>query len=295
MIHVIARAKINLNVEILGRRDDGFHEIKTVLQVIALSDEVFVRPSANVTLETDDPALDSDDNLVLRAADLLRDETSTSAGAHIVLVKRIPVAAGLGGGSADAAAALVALSRLWDLHLTKARMHEIGASLGSDVPFFLQSKGTALATGRGERIEPSSPAPPGWVIVSVPDVRRPEPKTASMYGKLDPTVFTDGEVTDRWGQVLAGGATSWSSLTGEVGFTNGFEPIAADAYPGWEAALETFRTGARGAPVSMTGTGPGLFAVFDDRHEAGKTLWALNAAGLPSILTEIVDQPLVFI
>ena len=182
-----------------------------------------------------------------------------------MLVKRIPVAAGLGGGSADAAAALVALSRLWDLHLTEARMHEIGAVLGSDVPFFLQSKGTAFATGRGERIEPLDPAPSGWVIVSVPDVKRPEPKTASMYGKLDPALFTDGQATDRWSRVLAGGATSWSLLTGEAGFTNVFESIATNAYPGWKAALETFQTVARGAAVSMTGTGPALFAVFDDR------------------------------
>ena len=292
VIHVIVRAKINLAIEILARRDDGFHEITTVVQAIALSDEVFVRPAADVSLETDDPALDSNDNLVLRAAELLRDETRMSAGAHIVLVKRIPVAAGLGGGSADAAAALVGLSRLWDLHLTEEKMREIGAALGSDVPFFLQSKGTALATGRGERIKPSVPAPPGWVIVSVPDVKRPEPKTASMYAKLEPTLFTDGEMTDRWGQALGGRATSWSSLTREVGFTNAFESIAVEAYPGWGAAFETFQTVARGTAVSMTGTGPALFAVFDDRHEAGKTLWALNAARLPSILTEIANQPL---
>ena len=174
----------------------------------------------------------------------------------------------------------------------EAKMREIGAALGSDVPFFLQSKGTTLATGRGERIEPSVPAPPGWVIISVPDVKRPEPKTALMYEKVEPTLFTDGEMTDRWGHVLGGGTTSWSALTHEVGFTNVFEPIAVEAYPDWEAALETFQTVARGTAVSMTGTGPALFAVFDDHHEAGKTLWALNAARLPSVLTEIANEPL---
>ncbi len=150
-------AKINLSLRVLGRREDGFHRIATVLQTIQLSDRLTVRrisARAPIRIEVagsaDIPADES--NLVLRAARAFLDATGSPArGLHFRLVKRIPAGSGLGGGSSDAAAALIALQRLWDEPLDRRQLVALAAALGSDVPFFLV-RGTALATGRGERI-----------------------------------------------------------------------------------------------------------------------------------------------
>src|SRR3989454_549926 len=149
-----AAAKINLALEVLGKRDDGYHEVATVMQAVDLSDRLVIEDAEGLELRVSAPDLPSDGrNLVVRAAHALREATAVSRGARITLDKRIPVAAGLGGGSADAAAALVGLSRLWGLRWPAARLAELAVTLGTDVPFFLRG-GAALGTGRGERIEP---------------------------------------------------------------------------------------------------------------------------------------------
>ena len=293
MIQVTARAKINLCLEVLGRREDGYHEIATVLQAIALADDLVVRPSAGIVLETNDPDLDMDDNLVLRAARLLRDRTGVERGAHIVLVKRIPVAAGLGGGSADAAAALVGLAKLWELDLKDGSLAALAERLGSDVPFFLHGSGTALASGRGERVEPLPAVRHGWVVVALPDVPRPQPKTSAMFGHIGPDDLTGGSAVAGWRQALSAGAADWRTLMSKVGPYNAFHEAASKVYTGWGRAVETFRITAGPAAVAMSGTGPAVYGVYDDRHEAGKAHWALQAAGLRSWITETADRPLV--
>src|SRR5687768_1385067 len=143
-----AHAKINLTLEVLGKRADGFHEIRSVMQRITLADTLTIRRAEELILACSDPELEGPENLVWRAAELLRGEYGVSAGASLALEKRIPVAAGLGGGSSDAAAALRGLNELWKLGLNGERLRDLGARLGSDVPFFLLESGSALAEGR---------------------------------------------------------------------------------------------------------------------------------------------------
>jgi 4-diphosphocytidyl-2-C-methyl-D-erythritol kinase len=146
-------AKINLALEVLGKRPDGYHEIATVMLAVDLCDRLILETASTISLEVDDAALPTgEDNLVVRAATLLCRVSGLDRGAHIRLRKRIPVAAGLGGGSSDAAATLWGLNRLWGLRWPVGRLAELAVEIGMDVPFFLAA-GTALATGRGERIE----------------------------------------------------------------------------------------------------------------------------------------------
>lgn len=178
-----ASAKVNLALEVLGKRSDGYHEIATVMQAVDLFDRLTLETAPTISLETDDPTLPTDDgNLIVRAAKLLRDAAGVEAGARIWLRKRIPVAAGLGGGSSDAAATLWGLSRLWRLRWSNRRLAELAVRLGMDVPFFLAG-GPALATGRGERLERLSVA--GGVALVLVNPRLPL-STAQVYG-LVPT------------------------------------------------------------------------------------------------------------
>ena len=152
VIRLQAPAKINLTLEVLGRRADGYHEVRTVLAAVDIADELELSEADGLALTVEpEGAVPVEDNLVLRAAALLRDAAPAGAGAAIVLHKRIPVAGGLGGGSSDAAAALLGLRRLWDLDLSDRTLAELAALLGADVPFFLRG-GTALAAGRGEQL-----------------------------------------------------------------------------------------------------------------------------------------------
>ena len=137
MLTIRACAKINLTLEALGKRADGYHDVVTVMQTIDLCDELTLEPSNAVSLQCSDPALETDDNLVLRAAHLLRDRSGFEGGVKAHLRKSIPVAAGLGGGSSDAAAALAGLRRLWGLEQAVPDLQPLAAALGSDVPFFL--------------------------------------------------------------------------------------------------------------------------------------------------------------
>ena len=155
MLRLAAPAKLNLSLRVLGRRPDGYHEIETLFERIDLADELTFEPHEALALTCTDPALScGEDNLVLRAARALQQESGLTRGARIHLVKHIPIAAGLGGGSSDGAATLLGLNALWDLRWTRARLAELGARVGSDVAFFLTDTPFAIGRGRGERCEP---------------------------------------------------------------------------------------------------------------------------------------------
>jgi 4-diphosphocytidyl-2-C-methyl-D-erythritol kinase len=164
---LLAPAKINLHLEILGLRPDNFHELAMVMQSVELADLVEVKDAVDdlIILHCDVPEVPQDEtNLAYRAAALLRERCGQQKGVEITLHKRIPMAAGLAGGSGNAAAVLVGLNLLWDLKLTVAQLQSIGAELGSDVPFCI-SGGTAIATGRGEEITNISPLQQGAVVL----------------------------------------------------------------------------------------------------------------------------------
>ena len=195
MLTIRACAKINLTLEALGKRADGYHEVVTVMQTIDLCDELTLEPAADVSLRCSEPALETDDNLALRAADLLRRHTGFEGGVEAYLMKSIPIAAGLGGGSSDAAAALVGLRRLWGLERAVADLRPLAAALGSDVAFFL-SGGTALAEGRGDQVRSLPPMPTAHVTLLAPRVEIAN-KTAAMYARLTPESYTSGERSAR--------------------------------------------------------------------------------------------------
>jgi len=261
MLTLRAPAKINLTLEVLRRRPDGYHDIASVLQTIALEDILTIEPAPDTSFTCDHPGLSGPDNLVVKAAHLLQAKYRVKQGALLHLQKRIPVAAGLGGGSSDAAAALRGLVELWDLHPTKEEIAELAQSLGSDVPFFLRG-GTAVAEGRGERLTPLRSLPPAWAVVLHPPLTL-EGKTGRMYAALQPGDFSSGQATFRLARAVEQGEAVEPSL-----FHNCFHAVATRLF----SQLKTFewRFLEAGAPwVSLAGSGPCLFTLVMTRAEAG--------------------------
>lgn len=173
MLRVRSYAKINLYLDVLKKRRDGYHNIETIFQSVSLCDDLTFEPleSPDLTLECSDPTLDTGPaNLVTKAAALLQQTAHCQLGAHIRLTKRIPIAAGLAGGSGNAAATLLALNRLWDLRLDQAALHGLALQLGSDVPYCLRG-GTVAATGRGEIMTELAPLRETYFVLVHPPVR----------------------------------------------------------------------------------------------------------------------------
>jgi len=252
----LAYAKLNLTLEILGRRDDGYHEIKTVMQTINLADRLEFSPSTRLQVECDDQSLAGKANLVWKAAQDLADSAGISPRARITIEKHIPNSMGLGGGSSDAACALVSLNQLWDLNLSLERLSEIAAGIGSDVSFFL-SGGTALAEGRGEQVSLLPPLPSTPVILVCPYINLPN-KTAAMYSKLTAANFSDGGITRRMIQILAGGHYVRDSVGGLI--QNAFEEVASLAFPDLSSVRQELEQLAPGK-FHLSGAGPALFAL----------------------------------
>ena len=168
MIRVKAPAKVNLFLEITGRRRDGYHTLSTLFQTISLADELTFSTANELSLRCSDASLPTDErNLVMRAAVRLRDYLGERRGALMNLRKEVPVGAGLGGGSSDAAAALLGLLRLWRLRLSSARLRGLATQLGADVPFFLRG-GTCAAGGIGEKLRPHSALARTWLVLVFP-------------------------------------------------------------------------------------------------------------------------------
>ena len=262
-------AKINLALEILGRRPDGFHEIASVIQAVGLYDELRVAPAATLRFTCDRRALAGPDNLVMQAAQALQAATGCRRGAALRLCKGIPVAAGLGGGSSDAAVALVALNRHWRLGLSLAELSRIGATLGSDIPFFLAGP-TAVVSGRGERVELLPPPPPGWVVLVRP--RQPL-STAAVYGALRPDGYSDGRRARRLAAALRQGhVPDWSTA-----LTNGLAATAARLCPTIGVIRRRLRDAGAGH-VQVSGSGPTVFALCASETAARQIAAAVGSA-----------------
>lgn len=261
---VEAYAKLNLTLEVLGKRPDGYHEVASVLQTISLADRLTFRPAGQLSLECSEAALENEDNLVLRAARLLQDETGTTKGAAIILEKGIPTASGLGGGSTDAAATLWALTQLWELTLSESQLCSLSARIGSDVPFFLTG-GTALARGRGEQITPLPPIAESWFLVIRPKLDIPQ-KTATLYGLLNKQHWTRGQAT----QHLVDALTAGQPLR-EAYLYNVFDAVAPDAYPmisQWRRHLLE----ANPSRPHLAGAGPSLYIPVESESQGQQVL-----------------------
>jgi 4-diphosphocytidyl-2-C-methyl-D-erythritol kinase len=261
MVTVTAPAKINLTLEVLGRRSDGFHEICSILQTIDLCDILHIKVGQGVSFECDSPGWSAEKSLVSRAVSLLSEATGCSLGVEIKIEKRIPLLSGLGGDSSDAAALLRGLNELWGLGLQQERLVGLASKLGSDVAFFVCG-GTALAEGRGEIITPLPPLAKMWVVLVVPDVPVESGKTGQMYAAIKPSHFTDGAITEKLAETLRkGGKFSPSKLF------NTFENIAFDEYNMRKVYLEHIVK--LGAPhVHLTGSGTALFTMFSGKTGA---------------------------
>jgi 4-diphosphocytidyl-2-C-methyl-D-erythritol kinase len=270
-----ARAKINLYLDVVRRRGDGFHDIETLFQSLDLADEVALEPRGDgqLTFCCSLPRLCApEDNLALRAAVLLRQRTGCGAGAHISLEKRIPVAAGLAGGSADAAAVLRGLNRLWGLDLPQGELAALALELGSDVPYCLLG-GLAAATGRGECLTPLPPLPGDWHCVladpGIP-VRAARAYTHPLLEKCGPP--KDGEDwTPHFRQAVTLAA---DGRLGELVFNRLERPVFAD-HPVLAEIKETLLAcGARAA--AMSGSGSVLFGLFQPADPVANAMAVLK-------------------
>jgi len=288
MITVQAPAKINLTLEVLSRRTDGFHEVRSVIQTINLYDRLDLQSGKKLVVKCDHSDWLSEKSLVPRAASLLKETSGCSQGATIEISKRIPLLSGLAGDSSDAAAVLVGLNKLWGLALSSGELARLASQLGSDVAFFLFG-GTALVQGRGELVSPLPPLPHMWVVLLVPAIPRFAGKTGQLYATLDKSHYTDGQMAEKLVVLLTkGGDVAPANLF------NVFESIAYDSFKGLDDYRQRFiKAGADS--VHLAGSGPTLFTVVKDRVQAEKIYKKLTEQGLEAYLTETLEaiKPLV--
>ena len=279
MITVLAPAKLNLTLEVLAKRPDGFHEILSVIQSIKLCDRLNFQPGKDITIKCDDAGWLSEESLIPRAASLLKEASGCSEGAIIELSKKIPVLSGLGGDSSDAAAVLYGLNKLWRLAFSPGELASLASQLGSDVAFFLFG-GTALVQGRGEFVSPLPPLPGMWVVLLMPAVSRSTGKTGRLYASLKTNHYTNGHMTEELVSLLTRGEEVASSRLFNI-----FENVAYDSFEGLDDYRERFLKAGAGS-VHLAGSGPALFTVVKDGAQAKKVYRNLKKRGLEAYLVE---------
>ncbi|MGE3467569.1 MAG: 4-(cytidine 5'-diphospho)-2-C-methyl-D-erythritol kinase [Pyrinomonadaceae bacterium] len=252
-------AKINWTLRIVGRRGDGFHELFTVFQTVSLHDTLNFSASEILELTCDDPSIPTDEgNLIIRAANSLRAAARTDRGARIHLKKRIASPGGLGGGSSNAAAALIGLRRLWDVQIDDGELCQIASSLGSDVPFFLHG-GTAIGTGRGETIEPIADIDEQQMLIVTPNI---DISTRDAFAGTNAATLTN-EHMDHILSVCRQDAGSFDPRHSVL--INDFERTVFSAYPEIER-VKTTLTELGATIAAMSGSGASVFAVFDKKE-----------------------------
>jgi 4-diphosphocytidyl-2-C-methyl-D-erythritol kinase len=264
VIRVLCPAKVNLYLRVVGRRPDGYHDLVTVMQPLTLADELTVSlEGIDIQLECDRPELPRrEDNLVWRAAQRFQDETGQRLGVRLSLRKRIPVAAGLGGGSSDAAGALLALNDLCGRPLPEARLHALASRLGADVPFFLR-RGPAVGRGTGTELS-SLTLPPYWYVLVNPGVPL---STRWVYENLDLAALPGPPAAETWDP---GHPETW--------VRNDLGTVALKRFPELGTRLAALK--AAGAWCQgISGSGPTLFGLFRTREAAMQAGQQLRETG----------------
>jgi 4-diphosphocytidyl-2-C-methyl-D-erythritol kinase len=282
MLKIKAPAKINITLEVLGKRPDGFHNIRSVVQAIELGDSLSISLSDKIEVVSDSPGFVPEKSLVSSAVALLQQAMGSSQGARIEIEKRIPFASGLGGDSSDAAAALLGLNRLWQPALKPAKLLEMAPRLGADVAFFLYG-GTALLEGWGEKVAPLPSLPRRWVVLIVPPLPPTENKTKQLYARLKPRHYSDGRITD---EVVAG--LTRGKLDSATLF-NTFENVAYGFFPKLKLYKEHFlKLGAEN--VHLVGSGPTLFTLLEDKARAEDLYQRCQDQGMEAYLSDTLSS-----
>ena len=268
-----AFAKINLGLDVLGKREDGYHEVRMIMQTIRMYDQLDMRKSVEpgIHLTTNKKYIPVDENnLVWRAAKLMMDTCGIMEGVSIHLHKVIPVAAGMAGGSSDAAATLVGMNRLFHCGLSKEKLMELGVQIGADVPYCVL-RGTALAEGIGEKLTVLPPMPDCWILIGKPGI---SVSTKYVYTTLD--LNTDTVHPDIDGMKKALGDGNLYGITERMGSV--LQDVTTPAYPEVERIKEQMKTlGAVNA--MMSGSGPTVFGIFDNEEKAQEACQKLRESG----------------
>ena len=264
-IKLKAMAKIILGLDVLRRRSDGYHDLRMIMQTVYLYDQIEIaeKTEPGITVATNIGYLPvNEDNLVYKAAKLLMEEFGVAQGVHIRLKKYIPVAAGLAGGSSDAAAVLVGINRMFRLGLSKEELKKRGVKIGADVPYCIM-RGTALAEGIGDVLTPLPAAPDMYVVLAKPPIHV---STGFVYTNLKADQLAyHPDIDAQTDAIRAGDGYAMAKLMGNV-----LETVTIPAYPVIEEIKEEMkRAGALGA--MMSGSGPTVFGLFDDAKKAQAT------------------------
>lgn len=277
-----AYAKINLGLRILGKRKDGYHEVSMVMQSVGLSDEVIITEGNGIEISTNVEGLScGKDNLAYKAASLLAEKYNITPNVHIILNKKIFMAAGLAGGSSDAAAVLRGLNKYWQLNLHDDRLETIGAELGSDVPFCICG-GSAIAKGRGEIILPLPDMPETCVVLA--KLKNLDVSTAWVYKNYNPGRVINNPCIWQLAERLPRGGKAMRYFMGNV-----LETVTIPAYP-QIAAIKSKMLGAGAYFAMMSGSGPTVFALADNKEIAENIVDALKDFDVETAITTTVRR-----
>ena len=269
-----ANAKINLTLDVTGRRDNGYHDIRTIMQSVDLHDVLDIEKNEgdSIILTCDNNTLPTDDsNLIIRAAKALMEAAGHTDGLKIHLSKNIPMAAGLAGGSADAAAALVGINSLCDYGLSMEELQKIGAGIGADIPFCIQG-GTCLAEGIGEILTPIDPVPDCSIVLVKPPF---DVSTKYVYEHLDALDNKDQDHPDTDSMIRYIGSGDIEAIAGGLG--NILESVTVTGYPEIDKIKRSLK-GLGGAGVLMSGSGPTVYSIFTDKAKATAAHKELSAS-----------------
>ena len=275
-IKITACAKINLSLSVLGKREDGYHELDTVMQSVDLSDTVYIEKYRGII--TDCKGISAEENIAARAARLFCEKTGAE-GCKIKIEKRIPAAAGLGGGSADAAAVLAGLNRLYKTGISETELCEIAVKIGADVPFLIAG-GTARARGIGEKLTPLMPLKDCYFLLAKAEEK---PSTAEMFSRLDSTDYIKPDIEKTVNAVNRGDLNGVLENLG-----NSFEILWSKSH------LKEMLSSTHPAACSLSGSGPARFAVYGDLNAALRAMDKLSAKGVFCEICKPLNKSLIF-
>ena len=276
-LKIKANAKINLSLSVLGKRDDGYHELDTVMQSVSLNDAVYIEKSDKITVKCGE--FGGEDNIAFKTARAFFAESGIKAGAAIRIEKRIPSAAGLGGGSADAAAVLCGLDRLYETKFSYKKLLNIAVKLGADVPFLIRG-GTARARGIGEVLEPLSPLCGCYFLIAKGEDKL---STGEMFSRLDSAQYNKPDI-DR--TVFALNSGDLSAVLSSM--DNSFSELWRES----RVKDELLKT--KADAVSLSGSGPAWFAVYLDKDRAETAEKTLKALNIPVFICEPQEKSIIF-